>query len=48
MQHSAQDFGEEFPRSLLNATGLAFARTRHVQLSSQYGISMPCARRDRA
>ena len=29
MQHSAQDIGEEFPRALLNAVGLAFARTRH-------------------
>ena len=31
MQHSTQDFGEEFPRALPNATSLAFARTHHVQ-----------------
>ena len=31
MRHSAQDFGEEFPRALPNATGLAFTRTSHVQ-----------------
>lgn len=37
MQHSAQDFDEEFPRALLNATGLAFARTRHVQ-DERHGI----------
>ena len=31
MRHPAKDFGEEFPSALLNAAGLAFARTRHVQ-----------------